>query len=444
MNLIDKNYFSQIVAFSQSLLIDDEKFIMELHAEETTFIRFNASKVRQPSFVQQSQVVIKFYKLNRIMTIQIPISTQLELDQAIIKKELLDCREWVARLPEDPFLVLPKDQEKSDVETDSYLPTDEEIFDILFHTLEGYDFVGLLCSGFVIKGNANSFGSFHWFKSASYFLDYSIYNNQKKAVKELVSGSKWDAKEVEISIKRALEKLRILSITSKHIERGSYDVYFEPAAVENLLQISSWSGYSISMHKKGKGCFSQLLEGKKSLSPLFTLVEDFSLGLRQRFNSFGQLAPEKLTIIEQGQYKNFLVNDRTAKEYHLTSNVANLYESLRSPILQEGLLKESNILTTLNKGIYISNLHYLNWSDRATARVTGMTRFACFWVENGQIVSPIKDLRFDETLYHIFGDGLEAVTEFSNVIAATRTYNERNIGASRVPGFLVRDFKFTL
>ena len=31
------------------------------------------------------------------------------------------------------------------------------------------------------------------------------------------------------------------------------------------------------------------------------------------------------------------------------------------------------------------NLHYLNWSDNIGGRITGMTRYACFWVENGEI-----------------------------------------------------------
>ena len=28
-----------------------------------------------------------------------------------------------------------------------------------------------------------------------------------------------------------------------------------------------------------------------------------------------------------------------------------------------------------------------------------MTRYACFWVEGGEVVGPIKDMRWDESLY---------------------------------------------
>ncbi len=38
--------------------------------------------------------------------------------------------------------------------------------------------------------------------------------------------------------------------------------------------------------------------------------------------------------------------------------------------------------------------------------ITGMTRYACFWVEKGEIVAPIENLRFDDYLYRFLGEGL--------------------------------------
>ena len=103
-----------------------------------------------------------------------------------------------------------------------------------------------------------------------------------------------------------------------------------------------------------------------------------------------------------------------------------------------------NILKELGTGLYLSDLHYLNWSDRETARLTGMTRYACFWVENGEIRSPIQDLRFDESFYSLFGDALVDLTNFSEIIPNTGSYFQRDVGGSRVPGILLSEFKFTL
>ena len=40
-------------------------------------------------------------------------------------------------------------------------------------------------------------------------------------------------------------------------------------------------------------------------------------------------------------------------------------------------------MQSLGTGLWVSNLWYLNYSDRRACRMTGMPRFACLWVENG-------------------------------------------------------------
>ncbi len=40
-----------------------------------------------------------------------------------------------------------------------------------------------------------------------------------------------------------------------------------------------------------------------------------------------------------------------------------------------------------------------------------MTRFATFWVEGGRIVAPVNVMRWDDTLYRMLGENLEALTD---------------------------------
>jgi predicted Zn-dependent protease len=89
-------------------------------------------------------------------------------------------------------------------------------------------------------------------------------------------------------------------------------------------------------------------------------------------------------------------------------------------------------------------LHYLNWSDRPNGRVTGMTRYACFWVEDGAIVAPIENLRFDDSIYRCFGEQLVALTDTAVVIPEVGTYDHRSLGGMWVPGAIVDDFVYTL
>ena len=180
------------------------------------------------------------------------------------------------------------------------------------------------------------------------------------------------------------------------------------------------------------------------MSPCFSLSEDFTSGMVPRFNYNGELAPEKMDLILSGSLSNTLVSTRTAKEYNVKSNFASENESMRSPNISTGNLNEEDILQTLDEGIYLSNLHYLNWSDRLGGRITGMTRYACFWVEKGKIVAPIENMRFDDSIYNFFGYNLESLSNKAYFHPTIETYGGREFGGVTCPGILLKSFELTL
>ena len=73
-----------------------------------------------------------------------------------------------------------------------------------------------------------------------------------------------------------------------------------------------------------------------------------------------------------------------------------------------------------------------------------MTRFATFWVENGEIKAPLNVMRFDETAYRVLGENLVALTAERDLILDADTYSQRSTCSGRLPGALVEDFTFTL
>ena len=101
-------------------------------------------------------------------------------------------------------------------------------------------------------------------------------------------------------------------------------------------------------------------------------------------------------------------------------------------------------LAALDTGLAIGNLWYLNYSDRPACRMTGMTRFATFWVENGRVVAPVDVLRFDDTLYRLLGDNLEALTRERELSLESSTYGSRKLESVLLPGALVSEMNFTL
>ena len=109
-----------------------------------------------------------------------------------------------------------------------------------------------------------------------------------------------------------------------------------------------------------------------------------------------------------------------------------------------GDLAAADALGALDTGLLVGNLWYLNYSDRPACRITGMTRFATFWVEGGEIVAPVDVLRFDDTIYRMLGSNLEALTTETELLLSGETYGSRHLMSSRLPGALVKEMAFTL
>jgi predicted Zn-dependent protease len=101
-------------------------------------------------------------------------------------------------------------------------------------------------------------------------------------------------------------------------------------------------------------------------------------------------------------------------------------------------------MAALGTGLWVGNLWYLNYSDRPACRMTGMTRFATFWVERGRIVAPVDVLRFDDTLFRMLGTNLEALTADTELSLESVTYGERALSGMHVPGALLSELTFTL
>jgi predicted Zn-dependent protease len=76
--------------------------------------------------------------------------------------------------------------------------------------------------------------------------------------------------------------------------------------------------------------------------------------------------------------------------------------------------------------------------------MTGMTRFATFWVEGGKVVAPVDVLRFDDTLFRMLGDNLEALTAERELLLSSNTYGSRILTSATLPGALVAEMNFTL
>ncbi len=431
-----------------SNLKGEEEVSLSLDAEESEFVRFNKSKVRQTTSVEQAQALLLVQTKSKLAKMSFPLTGNLDEDRKKCLFYLGKARQEMEMLPDSPYPVLIGESGTSVNDEKAETPSAAFMIDKVTQTVSpADDFVGYLASGPLIKAIANSKGTAHWHSSDIYFVDYSLYSGkagEAKAVTASVAGRSWDEQSWQTSLSQSRTFLHQLQKPAKDIARGEYNVYLAPAAVLELKNLASWGGFSQSAYKQGLCGLRLLADGERKLSDKLSIVENFELGVQPRFNSLGELSPVKIPLIENGVMKNLMTSSKTASEFKLQSNGADTREVPMTMEIKPGNLKREDIFKTLGTGLYVSNLHYVNWSDQKSARLTGMTRFACFWVENGDIISPIQDMRFDVSLYDIWGANLLDLTEFQDVAVNISTYSSREFGGSKLPGMLIRDFKFTL
>ena len=436
--------FNQLSETLLNNLQNGEDLKLTIGGENSQFVRFSQSKVRQSGLVDDANLSIVLINNERTCSGSFTLTGNITADEETAMEELNRLRDEVGTLPKDPFVVMPEDTGSSREEYNGSLLNEEEAVSALSPAMQGVDLAGIWATGRIFTGNANSAGQKHWFATDTFSLDYSLITPDERMVKGTFAGSHWDQSEYENNMAKSIAKLRMMEKPGKKIKPGVYRTYIAPAGVADIVGMFSWGGVGEASIQQGDSSLCKMRQNNVKMSPCFTLSEDFTSGIVPRFNSNGELAPEKLDLILAGSLQNTLVSSRTAKEYGVQSNFAGEGESLRSPVLSPGDLNEDEVVQKIDNGIYLSNLHYLNWSDRPGGRITGMTRYACFWVENGEVVAPIENMRFDDSIYNFFGDNLEAVTDKAHLHPAVETYDGRELGGVSCPGILLKSFELTL
>ena len=436
--------FNQLSETLLNNLQNGEDLKLTIGGENSQFVRFSQSKVRQSGLVDDASLSIVLIQDERTCSGSFTLTGNITADEETAMEELNRLRDEVGTLPKDPFVVMPEDTGSSREEYNGSLLNEEEAVSALSPAMQGVDLAGIWASGRIFTGNANSAGQKHWFATDTFSLDYSLITPDERMVKGTFAGSHWDQSEYENNMAKSIAKLRMMEKPGKKIKPGVYRTYIAPAGVADIVGMFSWGGVGEASIQQGDSSLCKMRQNNVKMSPCFTLSEDFTSGIVPRFNSNGELAPEKLDLILAGSLQNTLVSSRTAKEYGVQSNFAGEGESLRSPVLSPGDLNEDEVVQKIDNGIYLSNLHYLNWSDRPGGRITGMTRYACFWVENGEVIAPIENMRFDDSIYNFFGENLEAVTDKAHLHPAVETYDGREMGGVSCPGILLKSFELTL
>jgi predicted Zn-dependent protease len=437
-----KDYCFALAERMQGLLRGGEVFTCHFEGERSDFVRLNNDRVRQAGSVSQLELELDLVEGRRHSAGSVNLSGNPADDRALLEELITSLRAQRRHLPDDPHLNYATEVRSTEEERNHGPADSEAALEAIIRAGEGLDLVGLLSSGSLYRAFANSLGQRNWYRTDLFNFDWSVFHAGDKAVKSNYAGFRWEGQALAQRMDAARAHLAIMAQPPKTVPPGRYRVYLAPAALQELFTVLCWGGFGLKSHRTLQTPLIKMVVEGRRLHPAVTLSEHIAGGIAAGFTSRGFLKPPRVTLIEGGAYRNCLVHARSGQEYGLPVNADSEFPQALE--LAAGALDLDSMLDALGTGVYINNLWYANYSDRNEARMTGITRYACFWVEGGRIQAPLNVMRFDESLYHLLGDRLLGLTRERELLIDPATYHQRSTVSMHLPGALIEDFTFTL
>ena len=421
-----------------------------LRAEASDFLRFNHAALRQATSVQQARVTLDVERGQRRAESTLTLGGEPALDVQRLRSERELLLSQLDLISDDPWLSYPKTATHSQRDDRGALPEAGHVI-ALVHELAGVkleqDLVGFYAGGPVAHAFADSRGSRHWHRVESFHFDWCLYHRADKAVKTSYAGTRWDDAAFAAKLEEAARRMPLLARDVRTLQAGAYRAAFCASAMVELLGTLGWSGFSLKARRTGVSSLMRLERGEATFDAGFNLDEAVALGTAPAFTAEGFVRPVRVALVEAGKLPasgGTLNSPRSAAEYGVAANGVGAQESPEALRLGPGSIAQADLLSALDTGLYVSNLWYLNYSDRQACRMTGMTRYACFWVEGGKLVAPVNVMRFDDDALRLFGSGLVGLTDTPEVTPNSDTYGARLLGSVTTPAAVVEGFRLTL
>lgn len=440
-----RDRFRDLTQRLRSRLAPGEEFLCDFRREMSTFARFNRGRVGQIGTVEQAQAEIDLLAGRHHAAGTVALSGDSEADDARIGGLLCRLRAAASASVEDPYLLFSTDPEASSerIATGRLPPTAALITDIGKHAT-GIDLVGIYAAGAMQRGFASSFGQINWHSTETFHLDWSAYDERGRGAKSSYAGVDWNPAEFAARMEICRQNLALAGNPARDLPPGRYRVYLAPAALAEMMSLLAWGGFGLRAQRTKTSPLQRLYDGRVSLAACVTLADDIAGGAAPAFERSGFARPGCTPLIDAGCAAGSLVSPRSAMEFGVATNGAEADEAPVSLDMAAGTLDADRIAVELDTGVLVSNLWYLNFSDRSAGRITGMTRYATMWVEEGRVRGPVEAMRFDDSIYRMLGSNLVGLTRQREWIADADSYGWRSSRSARLPGALIDDIEFTL
>jgi predicted Zn-dependent protease len=227
----------------------------------------------------------------------------------------------------------------------------------------------------------------------------------------------------------------VKSATAKAIEPGKYTVILEPAAAAVLME-RIFFGLDARQADEGRSFLSlpggETRLGEKLVDERVNIYSDplNSALPTSTWNGDGR-PQERVNWIEKGVVKNLSYSRFWAQKKGV--------EAIPGPdgaIMEGGTKTLDELIAGTKKGILVTRLWYIREVDPQSMLLTGLTRDGTFYIENGKILYPVKNFRFNESPV-IMLNNLEELGITERTVSVESEINYL------LPPMKIRDFTFS-
>lgn len=225
------------------------------------------------------------------------------------------------------------------------------------------------------------------------------------------------------------------------LEPGEYEVILEDHAVGDILSFLGYLGFSAQAVQEGRS-FVTGKAGHKVLSESITIWDDgMGRGTMPIPFDYEGFPKKKVEFVVNGIARDVCYDSYTAaKDGKISTGHASPAGEGMGPIpmnmfLKTGKATLEDMIASTQKGLWITRFHYTRTVHPLRVIVTGMTRDGTFLVEKGEVLYPVKNMRFTQS----YVDALNGV----QLIGKKATLRDSEMAYNVVPALKLARFNFT-
>lgn len=416
---------------------------VSVFAEESALTRFANNYIHQNVSERGAGLVVK-----AVVGKKVGVASADSIDESVIRSTVDKAVEIAAFQPENPELAplaSPSSYAPAQAyseKTAGYSPEDRaKAVAILCQQSKekGYSAAGAFSNSVSQTAMANSQGLYAYRTETDANFNTVVTGENGSGYAE-----RWAVDVGEIDPEAVADEALDKTLRSQRpidIEPGEYTVILEEYAVSDILDFLAYLGLSALAVQEGRsfmgGRFGELIMGKN-----INIWDDaLGEGTVQTSFDFEGVPKQRVDLIVNGVANAVCYDLATAhKEGKKSTGHGLPAGSTFGPVprhlfLGTGNVTKEEMVASTAHGIWVTRFHYTRVVHPLTVHVTGMTRDGTFLIRDGEIVGPVKNLRFTQSYIEALNN-VEMIGRDTSLISTMFPYN-------RVPALKIARWEFT-